>query len=120
LPEGYRRLTEIGIEDDYSMGYGSINGFRASVASSFYWYDLEKEDQTALLVHPFCYMEANSYYEQRFSAEQALEEMKQYYTVCKQTNGRFISIWHNQFLGTDPEFSNWKKAYMDFILYLHQ
>ena len=61
LPSGYRRLLEAGITDDYSMGYGSINGFRASVASSFYWYDLEKEEQSHLRIHPFCFMEANSF-----------------------------------------------------------
>jgi hypothetical protein len=116
LPEGYRRLIEAGIQDDHSMGYGSINGFRASVATSFYWYDLEKEEQTTLMIHPFCYMEANSYYEQKFSPQQALEEMKQYYAACKSTNSRFISIWHNHFLGTDLQFSDWKKAYEEFIL----
>ena len=46
LPLGYQRLLDNGITDDYSMGYASINGFRASVASAFYWYDLEKEEQT--------------------------------------------------------------------------
>ncbi|MBK8309804.1 MAG: hypothetical protein IPL04_01790 [Chitinophagaceae bacterium] len=61
LPDTFRRLVEAGIKDDYSMGYGSINGFRASVASSFYWYDLVKEEQTELLLYPFCYMEANSF-----------------------------------------------------------
>src|ERR1700739_4880450 len=65
LPEGYRRLIDAGITADHSMGYGSINGFRASVASSFYWYDLQKEVQTPLLIYPFCYMEANSFYEQQ-------------------------------------------------------
>ncbi len=35
LPVTFRRLIENGIQFDYSMGYGSINGFRASVASPF-------------------------------------------------------------------------------------
>ncbi len=43
LPGTYRRLLQHGIDQDFSMGYGSINGFRASVASSFYWYDLERK-----------------------------------------------------------------------------
>ena len=35
LPVTYRRLLHYGIDQDYSMGYGSINGFRASVASNW-------------------------------------------------------------------------------------
>ena len=65
LPHTFRRLIGAGITNDHSMGYGSINGFRASVASSFYWYDLKKEQQTNLLLHPFCFMEANSFFEQK-------------------------------------------------------
>ena len=116
LPAGYRQLLENGITDDYSMGYGSINGFRASVASSFYWYDLPKNEATLLRIHPFCYMEANSYYEQKYTAAQAYNEMVRYYSICKQVNGQLITIWHNHFLGTDPQFAGWKKAYEQFIL----
>ncbi|MEO6720658.1 MAG: polysaccharide deacetylase family protein [Ferruginibacter sp.] len=120
LPEGYRRLTELNITDDYSMGYGSINGFRASVASSFHWYDLEREEQSDLLIHPFCFMEANSFYEQHFSAQQALEEMKHYHKICRSVNGTFISIWHNNFLGTDPQFAEWRDVYEKFIGEINQ
>ena len=35
LPKTFRHLIDAGIQSDFSMGYGSINGFRASVASSF-------------------------------------------------------------------------------------
>jgi hypothetical protein len=35
LPGTFRRLIDHGIKFDFSMGYGSINGFRASVASPF-------------------------------------------------------------------------------------
>jgi hypothetical protein len=115
LPSTYRNLLAAGITNDYSMGYGSINGFRASIASSYYWYDLKKEEQTGLLIHPFCFMDANSYYEQNFSAEEALEEMVQYYQTIKQVNGTMITIWHNSFLGTCNEFEGWREVYQQFI-----
>ncbi len=89
LPDTFRLLIDAGIKEDYSMGYGSINGFRASVASSFYWYDLEKEEQTNLLLHPFCYMEANSFYEQKMSSTEALEEMLHYLNEVKKVNGTY-------------------------------
>ncbi len=115
LPGGYRRLIENGIKYDFSMGYGSINGFRASVCSPFFWYDLEKEQQTDLIVLPFCFMEANAFYEQKLSAKQALDEMRQFYRRVQSVNGSFIMIWHNSFLGTDRSFDGWREVYEQFI-----
>ena len=120
LPHGYRRLIEAGITDDYSMGYGSINGFRASVASSFFWYDLETDKPTNLRIHPFCFMEANSFYEQHATPQEAYKELVHYYKVCKEVNGMFISIWHNNFFGTDKHFAGWKEVYEKFIAQVQQ
>jgi hypothetical protein len=115
LPQTFRYLIQAGIEFDFSMGYGSINGFRASAASPFYWYDLEKEATTKLLLYPFCYMDANSFFEQKYTAEQACQEMMQYYKIVKQVNGTMISIWHNNFLGTAEVYAGWREAYEKFI-----
>jgi hypothetical protein len=115
LPETFRQLIHAGIQEDFSMGYGSINGFRASVASPFYWYDLEKEQTTYLLLYPFCYMEANSFYEQKLTPEQALEEMHHYKNEVKKVKGTLITIWHNTFLGTDERFNGWREIYAQFV-----
>mgnify|MGYP003520886831 FL=1 len=115
MPQTYQELIKAGIEADYTMGYGSINGFRASVASTFYWYDLTTEKTTSLQLYPFCYMDANSYYEQDLDAGQALEELQYYLNECKKVNGFFISIFHNNFLGTDKQFTGWKEMYTKFI-----
>ena len=115
LPNTYRYLMEAGIQQDYSMGYGSINGFRASVAVPFYWYDLNVEQVTDLKIFPFCYMEANSFYEQKQTAEQSFEELMHYYNEVKNVNGMFITIWHNTFLGTDEKFKGWRDVYASFI-----
>jgi hypothetical protein len=115
LPATYRRLLQYGIEQDFSMGYGSINGFRASVASSFYWYDLEKEEKTALRVFPFCFMDANSFYEQQHNAAGAMNELMQHYRQIRKVNGLMITIWHNSILGHDPEFAGWREVYETFL-----
>ncbi|MCW3075155.1 MAG: hypothetical protein JWP69_2224 [Flaviaesturariibacter sp.] len=120
LPQTFRHLLAAGITDDYSMGYGSINGFRASIASPFYWYDLERGEKTALLLHPFCFMDANSYYEQKDTPQQAFTELEHYYNEVKKVNGRLITVWHNSILGTDATFQGWREIYERFIAHISQ
>lgn len=115
LPDTYRRLIKAGIKEDYSMGYGSINGFRASYCLPYKWYDLEKEEITDLTIFPFCFMDANSFYEQHFLPEEALAEMKHYYQITRQVNGTFITIWHNHFFGTDKMFKGWQEIYTTIV-----
>lgn len=114
LPEGYARLIRQGIKEDYSMGYGSINGFRASTSIPFKWFDLSQNSETDLLVCPFCWMDANSYYEQKQSSEQTLEELRVFKLMLQQTGGQMLVIWHNNFLGTDPSFKGWRAVYEQF------
>ncbi len=115
LPDTFKQLINVGITEDYSMGYGSINGFRASVASPFYWYDFAREEQTTLLLYPFCCMDANLFYEQKLTPQQALDEMLYYYQQVKNVNGILITIWHNNFFGTDERFKGWKEMYEQFV-----
>jgi hypothetical protein len=115
LPEGYYKLIDIGIHKDYSMGYATANGFRASVATSFYWYDLVNEKITHLRIHPFCFMDANCFYEQKLSVDESFEELMHYYQINKKVNGEMITIFHNSFLGTGKEFTGWPELYLKFI-----
>jgi hypothetical protein len=115
LPVSYQRLIALGIANDYSMGYGSTNGFRASIASPYYWFDLKRDEATELLVHPFCFMDANAYYEQKLTPDAALQELLKYYEVIQSIHGKMITIWHNSFLGTDDEFAGWREMYERFV-----
>lgn len=115
LPHSYRTFIANGFTDEHSMGYGTVNGFRASTSHSFLWYDLEKEETTSLRVHPFAYMEANSFYELHQSPEEALEEMKKLCAEVQKANGTFITIFHNHMLGTEPMFKGWREVYGKFI-----
>lgn len=115
LPQTYRLLIEHGINEDHSMGYGSINGFRASVASPFYWYDLERETQTSLLIRPFCFMEANAYFEQNYTAKQAGEELQEYHDITGSVGGELITIFHNHFITAQKQWLPWRNMYEAFL-----
>lgn len=115
IPEDYRRLIAEGIQNDFSMGYGDINGFRASVSTPYPWYDLERETPTSLTIHPFCWMDANSYYEQHFTPAQAYLELKSFHEIIKRTEGEMNIISHNSFFSDEPEFEGWKKVYEIFL-----
>lgn len=115
FPSTYRLLLANGIRDDYSMGYATMNGFRASVSSSFQWYDLENDCATGLRVHPFCYMDANAFHELRMGPDEAFTEMSNLYQSVRKVNGRMIGIWHNSMLGTDPMYKGWREAYVAFL-----
>lgn len=115
VPHTYRRLIAAGIKDDYSMAYGNVNGFRASYALPFHWYDLEKETATALVIHPFCFMEATSFFNQAYSVEQAAEEIQHYFDTVKKVNGEFITLFHNHFLTEQPQWIQWREMYEAFL-----
>ncbi len=114
-PETFRQLMENGIADDYSMGYGTVNGFRASVCSSYKWYDLLKEESTALTMHPFCFMDANALFEQKQTPQEAYLELTGYYDTVKRLNGTIITIWHNHLLGYDHQSLEWRQMFELFM-----
>lgn len=120
LPETYRLLIRHGITDEYSMGYGSINGFRASTSHSFFWYDLRAEQITSLKVHPFCFMECNARFEQKQSAEETKKELAHYLQVIYATKGQLITIWHNFALGKSREWQGWPELYQWWLASVQQ
>lgn len=116
IPETYPLLLEAGIKKDFTMGYGTANGFRASYAGAFYWYDLKNETDTDLEIHPFCYMDANSIFELRQPVYEAKKELQDLFNQVKLVQGEMSCIFHNHFLTDQPEWVEWKKMYTEFLI----
>jgi hypothetical protein len=115
IQDTYPKLISAGIKKDYTMGYGTSNGFRASYANPFYWYDLKNERVTDLEIHPFCYMDANSIFELRAPVYEAKNELQELWDQTKKVQGEMVCIFHNHFLTDQPEWAEWKKMYVDFL-----
>jgi hypothetical protein len=97
------------------MGYGTINGFRASVSRPFPWYDLSGERETNLMVHPFCFMDATAYHEHGLSPDDAFSQLESYLNVIRNAGGCLTTIFHNSMLGTDPMYDGWYEIYVRFL-----
>lgn len=115
LPQTYRKLVELGIQQDYSMGYGTHLGFRAGTSRPFYWYDLLEEQQTSLQVFPFSFMDTTAHYELELSTEVAFQKLNNIKEKLQKVGGLLITVFHNFSLGTDKEWAGWAAAYADFI-----
>jgi hypothetical protein len=108
LPEYYRLLVDIGITDDYSMGFADKAGFRAGTSRPFLWYDLNQEEVTPLRVHPFAAMDRTVHtHEEKIEAAAQLvynELLEQVRLV----DGLFVTLWHNESFNNYFEWKGWK------------
>lgn len=115
FPDTYRRLLDAGIKEDYTMGYADQIGFRASIASPFYWYDLKKEEITDLKIHPFQIMEVTLRNYLKLSKPAAIEASKKIILAAKEVDGMLTLLWHNNSLSNEKEWEGWRKVHEDIV-----
>ena len=110
IPKTYQNLIDVGIEEDYSMGYYTHAGFRASTCTPFYFYDLDYEIQTPLLIFPFACND-ETFQLQKMTVNETLLHIKVLQNEVRKVGGTFISIFHNSSLSDMPQNKPWKDLY---------
>ncbi|HOM91514.1 MAG TPA: polysaccharide deacetylase family protein, partial [Bacteroidia bacterium] len=115
LPDTYRKLISVDIKEDFTMGYAGNIGFRAGICSSFYFYDLDQEVQTPLLIHPFAVMDATFRYYLKVNPEQVIDLIKPLIEEVKAVNGTFISLWHNESLSENHIWKGYRDIYEELL-----
>lgn len=118
-PDTYRMLEAQGIQHDFSMGYPEMPGFRAGTSRCFHWYDIEKEMETNLLVHPFVAMDRTYLSYLKWAPEKSLNDLKEWAEVIRENGGQMHVIWHNSSFDFDGEWSGWQgifESWVDFLL----
>ncbi|OFY96349.1 MAG: hypothetical protein A3K10_05495 [Bacteroidetes bacterium RIFCSPLOWO2_12_FULL_31_6] len=117
LPETYRNLIYLDITDDYTMGFASQVGFRASICTAFNFYDLDMELETKLKIHPFAMMEGTLKYSMKVSPDEAMNKIQPLIDEVKKVDGVFMSLWHNDTLNDKKIWTGWKAVYEKMVQY---
>jgi hypothetical protein len=111
FPETYRRLIEMGVKEDYSMGYASCPGFRAGTSSPFKFYDLKAECETGLVIFPFAVMDVTLQQYLSLTPHEARDRIKTLLQAVQRVNGTFISLWHNESLSGQGIWKGWREVF---------
>ena len=115
LPETYKNIISCGIQEDYTMGFASKAGFRASVCSPFKWFDLDADEETSLTVYPFCVMDGTLKTYMNLNQEQAIKQCAELINQIKKVNGTCITLWHNETLSNWREWQDWRYVYEEVV-----
>ena len=115
MPKTYQSLIQLGISDDYSMGYAAHPGFRAGIAIPFHFFDLTSNQTTHLVIHPVSLMDVTLKDYLRLSPEESLETIRMMIDKIKSVHGEFISLWHNESLGNTGRWKCWRGVYEEMV-----
>lgn len=114
LPYGYERLINIGITDDYSMAYSNVPGFRAGTSRSYKFYNIEKEKESDLTVHPLIVMDKTLRLNMTLNVDEAYEYINKLKVECNSTGGDFTTLFHNENVAPKDGWNEWGKRFFEF------
>lgn len=117
MPMSYRILQHAGIRHDYTMGYADAIGFRAGISVPYPFYDLERDHEAELLIHPFSVMDTTLKKYMKLTPKEGWEEYKKIIDRVRNVNGIFSCIVHNQNLMELEGWSGWKETYEKMVEY---
>lgn len=110
-------MQHAGIRDDYTMGYADVVGFRAGISVPYPFYDLERDHEIEMLIHPFCIMDTTLQKYMKLSPEEGLEQYKRLIDNIRAVGGTFCCIIHNQNLTEHYGWAGWREVYEKMIDY---
>ena len=112
--KAYYVLINEELEEDYSMGYNDVIGYRASTAVPFYFYDLNNDLQTSLKINPVVATEEGI---RKFSDHKAFKKLEEMYEVlCTRSSVHIISV-SNSILTTDKMKNSWRNQFLNYLVY---
>lgn len=117
IPETFQEISLVGIEDDFSLIYAKLPGFRSSTCIPHRFYDLEQDKITDLFLHSTIMMDSTFLFQQKLTPENALKKIKFLIDACFQSGGDYVSLWHNSNLAGNSKNNPWIGVFCESFKY---
>ncbi len=117
MPRSYQKIIELDITDDYTMGFASQPGFRAGIADTYRFFDLENDVVTNLNIHPFTVMDGTLRDYLNLNVDESYRMITSLIDEVKAVNGTFIFLCHNETLGGEKRWKGWPEMYRNILEY---
>lgn len=108
IPRSYQVLLDVGIRNDYSMGFADNVGFRAGTCFPYLFFDLTKNEKTSLRVHPFVYMDSALKDYLKLTPGESIQLTEEMKNKVEHVGGAFCFIWHNSSIHDTGEWQGWR------------
>ena len=118
-PRDMQTLIDVGITDDFTLGYADVAGFRLGTCRPVKWINPDTCELTSLTLHPLTMMDS-SLSDIRYmymNSHEAYEYCIRLINMVESWNGELVLLWHNTSVEDIPQ-SYHRKLYQDIIKYL--
>lgn len=115
IPNTYNNLVDVGIKEDYSLGFADHYGFRAGTSYPFDFFNLETNEVKSLRIYSITYMDGTLNQYMNLSVEESKQVISGLIRKVNQVKGHFIPLWHNETIGEKGIWKDWKQV-LEFTL----
>jgi hypothetical protein len=88
------------------------------MAVAYPWYDLKREEETPLLLHPTMVMDRTLEKYMGLDPESARDKAAELVDRTKEVGGTFTLLLHNESLSESDEWKGWRMPLMELINYI--
>ena len=104
-----------GVQEDASLGWSRDVGFRAGVSRPFLAYDVQRDREMALTIHPIAVMDSALRVGLDLEASEAQDQMDRWMAVVAEVGGDWMSCWHNTSVSDSEEWVGWRATYLHMV-----
>ncbi|HCA07575.1 polysaccharide deacetylase family protein [Chryseobacterium sp.] len=95
IPKTLQQLVSLDFLVDSTLGYAENEGFRCGTSKDYYYFDLNNNTKTSLILRPLVAMDITLIDYRKLSIEEGYNMVKELNRKCEFFGGNFTFLWHN-------------------------
>src|SRR5690606_32488087 len=103
VPDTWSAWEQAGVEEDYTMGYADLPGFRCGICQPFPLFDVRRRTMLQVTEIPLIAMDVTFRAYLHTTPEEAITICCNLMKTVKEHGGDFVLLWHNSSFGMDWE-----------------